>query len=275
MTLNELRTEVSALGFEPGADTDPLLISAANRALTMICAEIPTVKTLRAPACPCVPSYYLCHLHHSAGERTELTLVGRAYSFSVSGRGRFTEISKAGRLVREFDTKISDFRGFIDESVSIVFDGEYDFDVLELSAFDSVIGDALSDIPISVENRICPDEIVDDFFAFTELPRDSEGNIIRGARLDGREVLLPKDFCGAASIRYEARPRMISRNCTAIDVSPSAVHLLPILTAYFVWLDDEPKLAESYLALYREMLASVKKKSCRPSCEYLDATGWA
>ena len=113
MTLNELRTEVAALGFEPGADTDPILISAANRALAMICSEIPRIKTLRAPACPYTPGYFLAHLHHSAGEKIDITLSGRAYAFSVSGRGRFTEISDNGRLVREFDTSLSNFRGFI------------------------------------------------------------------------------------------------------------------------------------------------------------------
>ena len=74
---------------------------------------------------------------------------------------------------------------------------------------------------------------------------------------------------------YECRPKTITGSTTSIDVSPSAEHLLPILTAYFVWLDDEAELAESYLRLYRSLLATVKRKSRTDSAEYVDSLRWA
>ena len=275
MTLNELKTEVSALGFEPGTDTNPILITAANRALSMICAEIPTVKTLHAPAVPCSPSYYLAALHHARGEHIELMLSGRAYTFWASGKGSFAEISDSGSRSREFDSKLSNFRGFINGKTTLVFDGEGDYDVLGLSVFDRVRSDELEDIPTAPENRIKPDELVDDFFAFAEPPRDASGEFIAGSRLEGRCVILPLDYSGVVTLNYESRPKMITESSTEIDISPSAEHLLPILTAYFVWLDDEAELAESYLRLYRSLLDTAKRKSKTDSAEYNDILRWA
>ena len=275
MTLNELKTEVSALGFEPGKDGDPILLSAANRALSMICAEVPTLKALHAPVAPCTPSYYIAALHHARGERIELTLSGRAYSFWISGGGSFTEISDDGNRTQQFDTKISNFRGFINGNTKLIFDGVGDYDVLGLSVFDSVRGKELEDIPTSHENRIDPDELVDDFFAFIEPPRDSKGEFIPGARLEGRYAILPTDYHGVVTLNYESRPKTITGSTTSIDISPSAEHLLPILTAYFVWLDDEAELAESYLRLYRSMLATLKRNSRTDSAEYNDTLRWA
>ena len=273
MTLNELKTEVAALGFEPGADTDPILIGAANRALSMICAELPTVKTLRVPACPYAPTYYLAELHHAADERIEISLSGKAYFFYVNGKGRYTEISDGTMVTRDFDTSFSEFRGFINGNAKLIFEGG-DFTILDLSVFDKVIGDSIEGIPLLYENRIRPDDFTDDFFDFVEVPRDSSGNLIRGSRFDGREVVLPLSYRGTVMLRYESRPKRINRDTSAIDVSPAVAFLLPLLTAYFVWLDDEPKLAESYLTLYQEYMSKVRRKRAAASAEYVDALGW-
>ena len=198
MTLNELKAEVCALGFESGVDSDAVFICAANRALAMICTELPTLKTLRAPACPYAPSYYLAQLHHAAGECTELTLHGKAYSFSVTGKGRFTEISDNGRTVNDFDTPLSEYRGLINGSVRIILEGEGNYEILELSVYDKMIGDGIDGIPQGRENRILPDELVDDFSEFAGKPRDGSGRIIAGARFDGREVILPTGYRGIA-----------------------------------------------------------------------------
>ena len=275
MTLNELKTEVRALGLEPGAHTDPFFISAANRALAMICTEMPILKTLHAKAAPYSPSYYLAELHHASGETANLVLAGRAYSFWTAGKGRFTLISGAKRTTQEFDTAISNFRGFIDGKTEIVFDGEGDYDILSLSVFDRIESDAIEDIPTHFDNRIKPDELADDFFAFLELPRDVKGEIINGSRLEGRCAILPPDYRGLVTLTYESLPDVITKNSAKIEISPSAVHLLPILTAYFLWLDDEPALAESYLELYRDLLKTAKRKTARSTAEYGDALGWS
>ena len=274
MTLFELKKEVAALGFEPGADTDAILISAANRALAMISSELPVLKTLRAPACAHAPRYYLEMLHHEAGERIELSLSGKGYTFYLSGKGKFTEISDSGRIVREFDTPLSEYRGLINGSVRLVFEGDGDYDLLELSVYDVLIGEGLEGIPKNSENRIIPDRLTDDFAAFAEGPRDSRGRLIEGARFDGREIVLPTGSRGIVTVRYESKPKRITADTTVIDLNADAIYLLPILTAYFVWLDDEPRLAESYLDLYHKLVAIAKRRSAPCSAEYTDVTRW-
>lgn len=274
MTLFELKKEVEALGFEPGADTDAIFISAVNRALAMISAELPVLKTLCAPACPYAPTYYLAALHHGAGERIELTLSGKAYVFYLSGKGKYTEISDSGRITYDFDASLTECRGLINESVRLVFDGDGNFDILDLSVYDKLIGEGLDGIPRVRDNRIIPDELVDDFAAFADLPRDSHGRLINGARFDGREIVLPAKYRGITIVRYKCRPKRITADTTVIDLNADELYLLPILTAYFVWLDDEPRLAESYLDLYRKLMETAKRRSASCSAEYVDTTRW-
>ena len=275
MTLNELKTEVCALGFESSVDSDPVFICAANRALAMICTELPTLKTLRAPACPYAPIYYLAQLHHAAGERIELTLSGKAYSFFVTGRGSFTEISDNGRTKTDFDTPFSEYRGIINGSVRLVLEGDGNYELLDLSVYDKLIGDGIDGIPTGRENRILPDELVDDFSEFAEKPRDGSGRLIAGARFDGREVILPTGYRGIVVLRYRSRPKKITRDTSVIDVNHTTAYLLPILTAYFVWIDEEPRLAESYLELYRRLVAVAKQSARVDSAEYTDALRWS
>lgn len=275
MTLNELRAEVGALGFEPGANTDPILISAANRALSMISAELPVYKTLLSPPLPYSPSYFFETHHHVSESMDYFPLPGRAYSFWVSGKGKFSEITMHSEVIKTFDTPISNFRGFVESGTRIVFHGYSDFDVFWFTVYDKVLSDDINDIPTIYENRIKPDELVGDFAAFVELPRDANGNFIEGARIEGREVILPLSYRNVAMLKYESLPERITRSTGEISISPAAEHLLPILTAYFVWLDDEPTLAENYFKLYRDLVKMMKRKSGSFSCEYKDTLGWA
>lgn len=274
MTLNELKAEVAALGFDNGIDDTSAFIAAANRALSMICRDIPRLGTLCAPACTIPPAYRLDALHHSSGERIEFNLSGKAYSFYVAGKGEFTKITPAERVTCEFDTPISEYRGIIDGSLTLIFDGIGDYEVMDLLIYDKIIGENAEDIPPYERIRITPDRMTDDFIAFAELPRDGEGRIISGAYIDGREVVLPLGYNGVVSIRYERRPRKILQDTADIDIGPEAAHLLPLLTAYFVWINDEPDLAESYLELYRELAANEKRRGAR-SAEYSDVLRWA
>lgn len=274
MTLNELKSEVAALGFDTETADDTLFIGAANRALAMIYADLPRLKTLHAPACPIPPTYYVAAIHHATGERLEFNLSGKVYAFYVSGCGQFTKVTALSSTTCKFDTPLSEYRGIIDGDLTLIFDGYGDYEVLGLSTYDRIVGESASSIPADGRVRINPDQLTDDFAAFAEGPRDASGELIAGARIDGREVVLPAGYHGVVSIRYERRPKKIFRGAADIDVSPELAHLLPLLTAYFVWLDDEPDMAESYLKLYRNLMTAEKRRGVQ-SAEYVDALRWA
>ena len=275
MTLFELKKEVEALGFEPGANTDTIFISAANRALAMISAELPTLKTLRAPACQYAPSYYLAQLHHGAGEKIELTLSGKAYSCYISGKGKITEITGGTKITYSFDTPLTERRAMLSGVGRLVLEGDGNFDLIDLSVYDKLVGDDVNGIPVGHNNRIIPGELVDDFAAFADVPRDNYGRIISGARIDGGEIVLPIGYRGIVTVRYESKPQKITADTTVIDLNADALYLLPVLTAYFVWLADEPRLAESYLDLYHKLMAIAKRRAGSCPAEYTDVTRWS
>ena len=184
-------------------------------------------------------------------------------------------MTRTDEIIKSFDTPISNFRGFVESGTELVFHGYSEFDILRLTVYDRILSDDVNDIPAIYENRIKPDELVDDFSAFAELPRDADGNFIDGARIEGREIALPAGCREAVTLKYESRPERITMSTGKISISPAAEHLLPILTAYFVWLDDEPTLAENYFKLYRDLVRSLKRKSGIISTEYKDTLGWA
>ena len=270
MTLNELKTEVSALGFEPEADTDPILITAANRALFMIYSELPVISTAKIPVSPREASRHIAKFEHRGGT-SRLALGGVAYSFSVSGRGSYTVRDGNGELRRAFDTPLSSFEGRIAGTGEIVFEGEESFTVFDFKEYSVLSSASASDGGY----RILSDDFACDILALFEKPRDSEGNVIGGARIDGREIVFPRGFSGLATLRYQRYPRRICNDSALIDIEDGVAYLLPLLTAYFVWLDDDATRAEEYLSLYKRAVGRLACNRSYADSSYRDVTGWA
>ena len=121
-------------------------------------------------------------------------------------------------------------------------------------------------------------ERFDDVMIITGAPSDKSGRIIRGAFSDGYTVTLPDSFTGEAYIRYKPMPRCIDVDGAdeKIEIPAFAEHLLPLLTASFVFLDDDPEKADYYLTLYRhEVLKLTKATAASIDNTYTDVTGWA
>ena len=268
MTLNELKTEVAALGFEPNADTSPIIITAANRALSMIYTELPVVDAVRIAVEEQSPSLYAEKIEHRGGA-TSIPVCGKYYSFSVSGKGSYSVRSSMGETKRAFDTSLSRYEGALYGEGELVFEGEECFTVFELSVFESV------PTKVSRGGAVSVDDFTDDILSLFELPRDSRGEFILGAGIGGRDILFPADFSGIATVRYYRRPTPITSESAEIDIAPSEAFLLPLLTAYFVWLDDEPERAERYLSLYRKTAARMRGLRTHADVSYGDVTRWA
>ena len=81
---------------------------------------------------------------------------------------------------------------------------------------------------------------------------------------------------GDIEVRYVHRPSEVSGTDEneRIDVVKSRVHLLPLLVASYVFLEDEPERSQYYLTLYRD--AMLRMGSVRPSytTTYADVLGW-
>ena len=118
---------------------------------------------------------------------------------------------------------------------------------------------------------------IGDYLVATSAPTDKSSRQIKGAFICGDVLYLPKDFTGEVIIRYKRKPREIGANYNeTVDVPSVAEHLLPLLTAAYMWLDDSPDKAEYYMELYRIEKAGIKKSIPNSVGEkYADVTGWA
>lgn len=109
-------------------------------------------------------------------------------------------------------------------------------------------------------------------------PLDTDGYIIKGARSDGYIITLPDSFVGDAFIFYKPSPKTLSidNGDYTLDVPEYTTHLLPLLTAFFVFLDDDSEKAEYYMSLYRsEAIKILRAYAFSQNNTYQDVTGWA
>ena len=277
MTLNELKSAVSALLSETVSERDAIFIGAANRSLEMLFAELPSKKLLTLPGPRFSSSVLAEKIEHRGGEKISVALSGAAYSFKVAGAGSYTVRDGAGALTKDFDTRLSTIHGFIKGSAGeITFEGDYYYTVFSLTVFDGVMGGSLSDIP-DTEGKITvrTDDYADDILSLRGMPKDSSGRLISGAEIVGRSVVFPIDFSGLATITYDRRPVPITESTAEIDTEPDAATALPLFTAYFLTLERDAELAAEFLSLAKGLVNGLLCRRVNQSTEYTDVTGWA
>jgi hypothetical protein len=90
-------------------------------------------------------------------------------------------------------------------------------------------------------------------------------------------VRAPFDFRGELYLAYYRSPSPINGNNPdeLIDVSDECAPMLPLLTASFMWLDDDAAKAQYYMSLYRDMIANVKRYSISKVDAQYSVNGWA
>lgn len=120
--------------------------------------------------------------------------------------------------------------------------------------------------------------IIEDFLAPVGIPETISGTALTSALISGGRLTLPATTDADIVITYRRKPHEISPFTPneEIDIPRHLEHLLPLLTASYLWLDDSPDKAQYYMELYR-IEASKVKSSCKSFVggAYLDVTGWA
>ena len=93
--------------------------------------------------------------------------------------------------------------------------------------------------------------------------------------------MLPYSVSGRFKVLYRRKPRELiyesfaEDDMTEIDLDPELCSLLPILMASYLWLEDEPSMAQYYLALYRERAADIERRGDDLSSVTVKSTnGW-
>ncbi len=278
MTLNQLMQDVAALGFEGGIEDDDIFISSANRALGIIYSDRPvTDEVTISYDAPGVLSYVPCY-RHTGKDPATFKLPGKAYSFKCSGNGYFTVSEGYRRETREFHGNMLERHGTFADGGEITFFGDYAFAIYHLSSFDSQASLNTSDIKIyDGRERLSARDYIPDFLSFKSLPTDARGQAISGAYVREEYLYLPDNFRGEIRINYRCAPPTLSLLSpdSEIKLPRELEPLLPLLTASFMWLDDDSDRAEYYMSLYREGIAGVLRYHTREITTDYITNGWA
>ena len=276
MTLNDLRKEVAALGFEYDLSADEGFLGAARRALVTIYNEKEICDTLKIIREPIYPIERIERIAHKAGETVRISAKGVTYSFKVSGDGEFSTYCGLDRSSYSFSGGYSELCGFLLPDTYFEFSGDFDYTVYDLCFYDGVYSEG---IPIfSKEATYKISEIAEDFLGFSSLPTDEYGNEIKGARILDDRLIIPYDYSGTVCLRYRKAPPRISLDSPSekIPIPKDVEHLPALLTASYIWLDDDAEKAAHYLSLYREGMAAAKVYGARSSSpSYEDVLRWA
>ena len=289
MRVSELYRHVAQLGFENSLEDDDRFYYAANRALLQISSIRPAVSSyiinhtplenlVKADTfSPIVRSDDLCF------EATD----AKSYYFETDGNGvlyiEFLDFESNVWViigVREFtsDRSFVSYKGFIKKDgefitgrIRLRFVGEFLYSVKNVALFRHVYSNAERDIPVyGPYVRYDVSSLVPDFLSLNSPPVLEDGNCEKlNQNYDiegGRVVLLPYSIKGCFKVLYRRKPAEIenignaSDDETVIDLDEELCSLLPILIASYVWVEDEPAMAEYYLTLYRERALDVERR---------------
>ena len=278
MTLKQLLNETYALGFEEPSEISDGFVFAANRALIRIVSELgaDSISNISIPSDGSV--LIKERLDLARGESASFSLSGCAYSLTVSGRGSLLVEADGKSTVIPFSGSLSAVRGFISGDATITFRADSGVTVTDLCSFEFT--DALSEgkIPLYSEARRIPlSALIPDFFRASAPPQDSRGQIPASVTLTGDSIYPERGFSGKLTVRYKRYPQKISRDDPegAVDIPRELEALLPLLTASYIWLDDDPERSQYYLELYLAEASRIKKTFPTGFDTYKNVTGWA
>ena len=286
MQVASIYKQVAQLGFEQSLEDDDRFYYAANRALLQ-------VNSLR----PAISAYIINHkpmknlINNSAFTPIERfedlcyeAFNAKAYYLEADGLGKvyvekYVNKNDAWVIIDLIELtsvrKFTAYSGFVKEGKNFVtgrvrlrFSGDYLYSVKCVAMYEYIYSDSVTDIPAyEAYTRYDMSTLLSDFLTLSSPPitEDEEYEKLAGD-FDvegGRVILLPYTATGCFKVLYNRRPREIENTGTAasddalIDLDEELCSLMPILIASYLWVEDEPDMAEYYLTLYRERAADI------------------
>lgn len=298
MTVSELFSATAQLGFETSLDSEDAFFFAANRGLLHLAALRPVTKICLVNHAP-LENKLGSRLFERITKYDTLSFESdhvRSFYFEADGNGRalleekiadewttigHVDLSSTGRVFRSYRGFIKKDGAFTDAPVRLRFIGDYVYNVKNVALYEHLFSDSVDDIPAFDEySKYDISALVPDFLSLAAPPVKED---VRYDVEGGRVLLLPYEKGGVYSISYLHKPEKITRNedvdisedDTKIDLDEELSALLPLLTAAYVWADDEPEKAEYYLAMYRERSAEIERRARNAApVRFISVNGW-
>ena len=279
MTYGELKREVRELGFTDTEISDTSLTLALGRALAVAYTERGVLKEKRLFIPNIKRRELFSSMTHKGGATERYPLKGAAYAATVSGEGSYKISDSLGEREESFSGDGISIKGILTGDGEIEFSGEYSYTVYRLSTYDAIISPDPEKIFSPSKMRVINlSEYGIRLLGAASDVRDGEGVLIEGAIAIGERLYIPEDYFGEVVILYREAPPELSPDTPdePLDIPTELCHLIPLLAASYVWLDDEPERAQYYAALYRDGMSALKIYLPRRLSETPeDVTGWA
>lgn len=288
ITLGELKKEIFNLNFEDFSEYQNYSLQvtdAINRAMSIITSEVrPLIKSCEIS---CKPLTNIMKNHppqEIAAEydgQAELCFMAEgnavSYCFECDGEGTAIISDENGTRSIRLDAKraFKEYKGFCKGQTLLKFTGEFAYNIKNPAFYDKKLSAEISDIPSYKRyNRYDLKELSNGKFIklisciFEGSSRRDDGYYsFADFHIEGKStILLPSDKIGQFKLFYNCDFEHITKETPdsfMLELDNEAVSLLPLLCAYFVWIDDERSRSQEYYAQYemrRDMLL-LKDKS--------------
>ena len=295
MTPNEIKEEVGALALEPVTEVDEDAFWAGlNRAI----AQVNRIRPLTADITihnRCLPVLHQTKdQNFSSGKSVKLEAKGCAcFYLQVYGQGEIT-IRRNGAQVTEIDLidnrrsneyrfVISDYLAEDVADIEVEIGGKYAGTVISAVFYSEKFSDREEDVPSGQIYNVYPlREICSDIGHITQILYEDETGERRVEAKDfmipdGKTLWLLKSKEGRYTIMYSKKLGRVSedKEDDEIELDADLHALLPLLTGYYVWLEDKPEIAENLFAQYKQMEADIRVEghiSRHPAVQ--DVYGW-
>ncbi len=278
MTLNDVKNDVAALGFEREIELDASFLSAVNRALVQIFTEKKYEKVMRISPKAQRVAFYKKKIEHNPQKSESFKSVCRGFAFRSFGKGELTVSDDFGTKAYDFDGENVITRGFTKGEASFTFSGEFCYTVSDFTVYGDLISSSESDlVPLGDKIFFDPKKYDKDFLGFSSYPYDEYDNLIAGTVIDARGIGIKLPYSGIINVNYRIKPPVLNADSVneSINLPDGCEHLLPLLTAHYVWLDDDFAKAEHYLSLYRDGMSAVKYYGKDYTTLKYSTNGWA
>lgn len=278
MTLNELKRDTAALGFEKEIELDESFIGAVNRALLQIFTERREKRIMRVfPKEPSL-SLFKKTVIKRGKEKIAFSAEGAGFAFFSFGTGKLTLEDGFGKRSFDFSGEGALTRGFIKGEAFFILEGDFSYTLTDLSVYKDLRSEEQSDLlPLPLFNSYDGEKYDARFNYFSSAPFDDDGNVLRGCEVKGKKLYIKVPHGGAVNIEYTLKAPRLSPDAAEenIDLPEGTEHLLSLLCAHYVWLDDDFTKAQHYLSLYRDGMSALKYYSREFECKKYETNGWA
>jgi len=277
MTWEQIKKRTQSLGFCSAEDFErdhlPFLAAEINAALRDIALVCPVKKsvsvTARAPE-NIIEGFGKKHLLSTRSKKKEpIVYTAKAplsYYFECSGNASVRFETEDGRTLGTVDANSKNFvsyRGFLEsegQSVKMIFEGDYSYDIRNTAMYGELYGDKESDIlPFSAyaaytAKDLCAD-IPNEFIRFdSRHPVTCKGAPFTDYSFSGADtLLLPTGINGEIRIFFDVYPVPVNEHSPedyVSEISSAAEEIAILYAAARLYAEDLPERAASYYSQY-------------------------